>query len=59
MYVHPWELDPVPRVLPGTPSYIRLWKRVGHGRTRPNLECLVRDFHFAPIREVYATELAG
>ena len=58
MYVHPWELDPVTRVLPGTPGYIRFWKRVGRGRTRPNLERLIRDFRFAPIREVYAAELA-
>jgi len=59
VYVHPWELDPVPRTLPGTPGYVRLWKRFGRRRTRRNLCRLLEDFRFAPIREVYAAELAG
>jgi len=58
VYVHPWELDPVPRTLPGTPRYVRLWKRLGRSRTRRNLCRLLTDFRFAPIREVYAAELA-
>jgi len=58
VYVHPWELDPVTRTLPGTPGYVRLWKRLGRSRTRSNLGRLLTDFRFAPIREVYAAELA-
>ena len=58
VYLHPWELDPVQRTLPGTPRFIRLWKRLGRGRTRRNLSCLLADFDFAPIREVYAAALA-
>jgi hypothetical protein len=49
----------VTRFLPGTPAHVRLWKRVGRSRTRENLSRLLREFRFAPIREVYAAELAG
>jgi polysaccharide deacetylase family protein (PEP-CTERM system associated) len=59
VYLHPWELDSVQRSLPGTPGYIRLWKRIGRRRTRANLARLLGDFRFAPIREVYAAELAS
>ena len=58
VYLHPWELDPVTRTLPGTPHYVRLWKRLGRSRTRLNLSRLLTDFGFAPIREVYGAELA-
>jgi len=57
VYVHPWELDPVTRSLPGTPRHVRLWKRFGRGRTRQNLSRLLRAFRFGPIREVYSAEL--
>lgn len=58
VYCHPWELDPEARALPGTPGYVRLWKRLGRGRTLPVLRRLLADFTFRPIREVYADELA-
>ena len=58
VYVHPWEIDPDARSLPGTPPHVRLWKRIGRGRTRATLERLLAEFRFAPIREVYADELA-
>jgi polysaccharide deacetylase family protein (PEP-CTERM system associated) len=59
VYSHPWELDPEARALPGTPAYVRLWKRLGRGRTLPTLGRLLRDFRFRPIREVYADQLAS
>jgi polysaccharide deacetylase family protein (PEP-CTERM system associated) len=59
VYLHPWELAPVARSLPGTPRYVRLWKRLGRSRTLPSLRRLLADFSFAPIREVYAEQLAG
>jgi len=58
VYCHPWELNREPRALPGTPGYVRLWKRLGRGRALPALRRLVADFAFRPIREVYAAELA-
>jgi hypothetical protein len=38
---------------------MRWWKRLGRARTRDSLCRLLGDFRFAPIREVYAAELAG
>jgi polysaccharide deacetylase family protein (PEP-CTERM system associated) len=59
VYTHPWELDPVARTLPGTPHYVRWWKRFGRHRTLPTFRRLLADFRFAPIRDVYAGELAA
>ena len=59
VYCHPWELDPTPRSLPGTPRHVRLWKRLGRDRTLPALERLLAAFPFRAIREVYANELAA
>jgi polysaccharide deacetylase family protein (PEP-CTERM system associated) len=59
VYLHPWELETAARTLPGTPSYVRLWKRLGRGRTLANLERLLAEFRFGSIREVYAAELAS
>jgi hypothetical protein len=58
VYCHPWELDPEARALPGTPRYVRLWKRLGRRRTLPTLRQLLANFTFRSIREVYAAELA-
>jgi polysaccharide deacetylase family protein (PEP-CTERM system associated) len=58
VYLHPWELAPTPRALPGTPRHVRLWKRLGRARTLPSLRRLLAEFRFAAIREVYADELA-
>jgi polysaccharide deacetylase family protein (PEP-CTERM system associated) len=59
VYLHPWELGPELRALPGTPRYVRLWKRLGRGRTLPSFRRLLADFRFAPVRDVYAAELAS
>ncbi len=57
VYIHPWELDPAPRTLPGTPRHVRLWKGVGRRHTSPRLARLLSDFRFGSICEVYAAEL--
>jgi polysaccharide deacetylase family protein (PEP-CTERM system associated) len=59
VYAHPWELNAEARSLPGTPRYVRLWKRVGRRRMPVNLGRLLDEFRFAPIREVYAAQLDG
>ena len=59
LYVHPWELQPEVRTLPGTPRHVRLWKRLGRRRALPSLRRLLGEFRFAPLREVYAEELAS
>lgn len=59
VYCHPWELDAEVRSLPGTPGYVRLWKRLGRRRTLPALRRLLANFTFRSIREVYAHELGA
>ncbi len=50
-YIHPWEVDPEhPR--PPLPRRIALPHYANLGRTAPRLERLLRDFRFAPMREV-------
>jgi polysaccharide deacetylase family protein (PEP-CTERM system associated) len=49
--VHPWEVDPEQPRVPG--SRLNVWRhRVNLGRTLPRLERLLRDFRFAPVRDV-------
>jgi polysaccharide deacetylase family protein (PEP-CTERM system associated) len=57
VYVHPWELAAEPRALPGTPRYVRLWKRLGRARALPSFRRLLHDFDFGPIREVFASHI--
>jgi peptidoglycan-N-acetylglucosamine deacetylase len=59
VYTHPWELDPGSAKLPGTPGYIRFFNGFGRQRLPGKLARLLDEFHFAPIAEVYAAELAG
>jgi polysaccharide deacetylase family protein (PEP-CTERM system associated) len=52
-YLHPWEVDPAQPIIPGARRNI--WRhRVNLRRTAPRLERLLRDFRFAPVREVLA-----
>jgi polysaccharide deacetylase family protein (PEP-CTERM system associated) len=59
LYVHPWELHTEARALPGTPRYVRFWKRLGRRRALPSLQRLLKEFTFGPLREIYAQELAS
>jgi polysaccharide deacetylase family protein (PEP-CTERM system associated) len=48
---HAWEVDPDQPVLPGT--RLNIWRhRVNLHRTASRLERLLRDFRFAPVRDV-------
>jgi len=58
IYTHPWELDPDSPKLPGTPRYVRWFNTVGRTRMPDKLGRLLRTFQFAPIAEVFASELA-
>jgi len=50
-YIHPWELDPAsPRI--AVPLRIGLTHYANLGRTESRLRALLRDFRFAPMREV-------
>jgi polysaccharide deacetylase family protein (PEP-CTERM system associated) len=55
-YIHPWEIDPEqPRLEASWKSRFRQY--TGLARAEKNLERILRDFAFAPIREVFAGEL--
>ena len=59
MYFHPWEFDPEqPR-----PAHLPLKTRFRHylnqKRALTRMRCLLRDFQWAPFRQVYADAIAG
>jgi polysaccharide deacetylase family protein (PEP-CTERM system associated) len=58
VYTHPWEIDPQSGKLDGTPAYVRFFNGVGRKRLEARLDRLLSEFRFAPIAEVYASELA-
>jgi polysaccharide deacetylase family protein (PEP-CTERM system associated) len=52
-YLHPWELDPLqPRLRAGWLSRFRHYRNLD--KTEARLQQLLRDFHFAPLREMVA-----
>lgn len=52
LYLHPWELDPDQPRIPDIPITTRFRHYVNLHSTADKLRCLLRDFQFAPIREV-------
>lgn len=55
-YIHPWEIDPEqPRLEAKWRSRFRQY--TGLGRVQKNLNRIIGDFRFFPIREVFAKEL--
>jgi polysaccharide deacetylase family protein (PEP-CTERM system associated) len=58
VYIHPWEIDSGQPRLPARASS-RLRQYTGLRTTARKLERLLADFRFAPIKEVFAEELAG
>jgi polysaccharide deacetylase family protein (PEP-CTERM system associated) len=59
VYTHPWEIDPLSGKLPGTPAYVRFFNGFGRRRAAMKLDRLLGQLRFAPIAEVYGSELAG
>jgi polysaccharide deacetylase family protein (PEP-CTERM system associated) len=56
MYIHPWELDPEqPRLKSSVRSRFRQY--TGLKTAAEKLECLLRDFRFAPMTETFSAEL--
>jgi polysaccharide deacetylase family protein (PEP-CTERM system associated) len=52
-FLHPWEIDPSQPVVPG--KQLNIWRhRVNLRRTQKKLEHLLKDFAFAPVRQVLA-----
>jgi polysaccharide deacetylase family protein (PEP-CTERM system associated) len=57
-FLHPWEVDPDQPIVPGT--RLNIWRhRVNLSRTQPKLEQLLRDFSFAPVRQILARRNLG
>jgi polysaccharide deacetylase family protein (PEP-CTERM system associated) len=59
VYLHPWELDADEPHVPGVDWLARFRHRVNVGRTEARLKRLVAELRFAPLREVFAAELAA
>ena len=59
VYLHPWELDAEEPEVPGAPALARFRHRVNLGKTEGRLRRLLGERRFAPMREVFAAELAS
>lgn len=53
IYLHPWEFDPKQPRVAGIGCVSRFRHYVNLGRTEGRLRCLLREFEFGPIREVF------
>ena len=52
VYLHPWELDPEQPRIPNIPATTRFRHYVNLHATADKLRALIRDFDFAPVRDV-------
>lgn len=52
IYLHPWELDPEQPRIPNLPRLTRIRHYLNLHSTATKLHNLIRDFEFAPVREV-------
>jgi polysaccharide deacetylase family protein (PEP-CTERM system associated) len=59
VYLHPWEFDPDEPEVPGAPALARFRHRVNLDKTEGRLRRLLGERRFAPVREVFAAELAS
>lgn len=59
VYLHPWEFDPQEPEVPGAPPLARFRHRVNLDKTEGRLRRLLAERRFAPVREVFAAELAS
>jgi hypothetical protein len=58
IYLHPWELDPnQPRIKGSRVSVFRHY--VNLGRTESKLHALLKDFSFAPVRDLIANHASS
>jgi polysaccharide deacetylase family protein (PEP-CTERM system associated) len=59
VYLHPWEFDPDEPHVPGVPALARFRHRVNLDKTEGRLRRLLGERRFAPLRDVFAAELAA
>jgi polysaccharide deacetylase family protein (PEP-CTERM system associated) len=58
LYLHPWEFDPDPPQAMEMPRLARFRHSVNLHRTEERLRRLLGEMRFAPLREVFAAQLA-
>jgi polysaccharide deacetylase family protein (PEP-CTERM system associated) len=58
VYLHPWEFDPEEPDVPAAPALARFRHRLNLNKTATRLGELLAHMRFAPLSEVFATELA-
>ncbi len=58
VYLHPWEFDPEPPATDHMPMLARFRHGVNRHRTEARLHTLLGELRFAPLREVFAAQLA-
>jgi polysaccharide deacetylase family protein (PEP-CTERM system associated) len=56
-YLHPWEIDPGQPRVPGASAKARFRHYVNLSRTEGRLDQLLRDFRWARMDEVFASQL--
>jgi polysaccharide deacetylase family protein (PEP-CTERM system associated) len=59
IYLHPWEFDPEQPRIPGASLLSRFRHYVNLGKTESRLRALLKEFVFAPMCEVFASNLAA
>jgi polysaccharide deacetylase family protein (PEP-CTERM system associated) len=57
VYLHPWELDPDEPPVAGVSTLSHFRHRVNIARTEGRLQALLGELRFAPLREVFASQL--
>jgi hypothetical protein len=57
IYLHPWEFDPQQPRIPSAPLLSRFRHYVNLDKTENRLQALLNEFKFAPMCEVFASQL--
>lgn len=59
VYLHPWEFDPEQPRIAGASLFSRFRHYTNLAKTYQRLKTLLTEFQFAPMQEVFATQLTG
>lgn len=57
VYLHPWEFDPQQPRIRGAPLLSRFRHYVNIAKTESRLRALLKEFKFAPVRDVFVRQL--
>jgi polysaccharide deacetylase family protein (PEP-CTERM system associated) len=59
VYLHPWEFDPTQPRIAGASLFSRFRHYTNLAKTYERLKTLLTEFQFAPMQEVFASQLTG